>query len=117
MVRRRSCAVLSHEYVRSLILRDAAKWPLLRMRNVTPPYARTVRSGGSARDIAARSLPANPARFPGLPALALRPSLRPTRHCPTAAAPLGPASVLAAPARTAGTSPGVSPARTAAKPA
>src|ERR1700688_875210 len=30
MVRRRSCAVSNHE---GLILRDAAKWPLLRMRS------------------------------------------------------------------------------------
>jgi hypothetical protein len=33
MVRRRSCAVSNHEENRR-ILRDAAKWPLLRMRIV-----------------------------------------------------------------------------------
>jgi hypothetical protein len=32
MVRRRSCAVSNHEVTISLILRDAAKTPLLRMR-------------------------------------------------------------------------------------
>ena len=44
-------------------------------------------------------------------------SPRPTPHCPTAAARPDPASVSAAPARTAGTAPAASPARTAAKPA
>jgi hypothetical protein len=31
MVRRRSCAVSNHDHA-SLLLRDAAKWPLLRIR-------------------------------------------------------------------------------------
>jgi hypothetical protein len=35
MVRRRPCAVSNHEEKRALILRDAAKRPLLRMRATT----------------------------------------------------------------------------------
>src|SRR5665647_3206313 len=35
MVRRRSCAVSNHEG--GLILRDAAEWPLLRMRSLSRP--------------------------------------------------------------------------------
>jgi len=34
MVRRRSCAVSNHQVTMRLILRDAAKKPLLRMRKV-----------------------------------------------------------------------------------
>jgi hypothetical protein len=36
MVRRRSCAVSNHE--NAAILRDAAEWPLLRMRRAANPY-------------------------------------------------------------------------------
>jgi hypothetical protein len=35
MVRRRASAVSNHEEIVTLILRDAAKWPLLRMRVTT----------------------------------------------------------------------------------